>query len=250
MDNAQKIQDEEYHFPYHYLSENPPNVSIFKAWGGSLKYLFTQEILFKKLKDLNFNKLADIGTGDGKIVRELNKLFPEKEIIGIDYSVRAIALAKALNPGLKFQVLDINKSDIADEYDIITSIEVIEHIPKNELDEFINSLYRLLKPGGYLLLTVPHANVPLVEKHYQHFNEDKIIRYFSSKFEICEIFHINGKIKGLSRLILRIWNNKLFLITNSKITNHFYRFIAKKVRISDESSATGLFAVLRKNKIN
>lgn len=52
----------------------------------------------------------------------------------------------------------IESSDFIDEsFDVITSISVVEHIPRDT--EAIASMWSLLKPGGRLLLSVPCAAV-------------------------------------------------------------------------------------------
>lgn len=56
----------------------------------------------------------------------------------------------------------------SDEYDIILNMEVLEHIKDQEqgtfhcfdfsgVNTFLNECYRMLKPGGYMLLTTPNA---------------------------------------------------------------------------------------------
>jgi trans-aconitate methyltransferase len=43
---------------------------------------------------------VDIGCGDGRLARGMQKMFPHKDIECIDHSARAIALAHAMNPDL------------------------------------------------------------------------------------------------------------------------------------------------------
>ncbi|MEC4806233.1 MAG: methyltransferase domain-containing protein [Jaaginema sp. PMC 1079.18] len=51
---------------------------------------------------------------------------------------------------------DATQLPYADEsFDIITSISVIEHIPNQGDSQAVRELWRVLKPGGKLLLTVP-----------------------------------------------------------------------------------------------
>lgn len=64
---------------------------------------------------------------------------------------------------------DITKTKLKKQFDTITCISVIEHIP-NHLDA-INGMFSLLNPGGYLIITAPYNerqyhdnvyNLPLV----------------------------------------------------------------------------------------
>ncbi len=54
--------------------------------------------------------------------------------------------------------------------DFIISSEVMEHVPPPVEQAFAN-LYRLLKPGGVLLLTVPYSLEPRLKEHYPDLHE-------------------------------------------------------------------------------
>ncbi len=41
-------------------------------------------------------------------------------------------------------------------YDFVFTIEMLEHLMKNELDEVVKEFSRIIKPGGYLFISVPH----------------------------------------------------------------------------------------------
>ena len=55
-------------------------------------------------------------------------------------------------------------------YDFILSSEVMEHVPPPVEQAFAN-LYRLLKPNGLLLLTVPYSLEPRTTEHYPDLHE-------------------------------------------------------------------------------
>lgn len=44
-----------------------------------------------------------------------------------------------------------------DGFDAVLVLEVIEHIPLDEFDEFMDEVLRVLKPGGRLVLSTPNA---------------------------------------------------------------------------------------------
>ena len=102
--------------------------------------------------------------------------------MGLDYSTKAINLAKAFNPQLDYRCLNILKEEFVERFDVVTAIEVLEHIPINELDFFIDRIITSLKPNSTFILTVPHKNVPLEDKHYQHFTSDSLKELLSDKF--------------------------------------------------------------------
>ena len=72
MDNVQEKQDEEYAFPYHYVSQfrNGFTQVFNDTWG--INYVSTIEYIIDQLKNEKFSSLMDIGCGDGRLVRELS----------------------------------------------------------------------------------------------------------------------------------------------------------------------------------
>lgn len=48
-------------------------------------------------------------------------------------------------------------------YDVVSSISVLEHVAEDEADGFLDELWRRVKPGGCLILTVPCARAHWIE---------------------------------------------------------------------------------------
>src|SRR5262245_37977053 len=67
----QTLQEAEYWFPYHYVSQWSPRFSqcFYDSWG--IHYISTIEFLLEKLSALPFYSIVDIGCGDGRMSREL-----------------------------------------------------------------------------------------------------------------------------------------------------------------------------------
>ena len=52
---------------------------------------------------------------------------------------------------------DMTRSDLADrEFDLAVSVEVLEHVEEDEL--FVREVARVLKPGGFFLMTTPNGD--------------------------------------------------------------------------------------------
>ncbi|MGK0176737.1 MAG: SAM-dependent methyltransferase [Lentimonas sp.] len=182
----QQIQEDQYEFPYHYVPAlEDGNFSLYVYWSWGLNYLSSTEFLLELVRKQEFASLIDVGCGDGRFLKELNHSFPGKALTGVDYSQSAINIAKALNPGLDFRCADINNTQLG-SFDIDTSIEVIEHIPQEELNRFISSMASLQEPGGYLFLTVPHSNVGVQKKHFQHFSRNSLEQTLGKHYRIDE----------------------------------------------------------------
>jgi len=74
-------------------------------------------------------------------------------ITGLEYTSEALAIAKKLNPTVKYIQGDITKMLFADsEFDIVLCTEVLEHL--QDPSAALREIRRVAKSG--ILLTVPH----------------------------------------------------------------------------------------------
>ena len=91
----------------------------------------------------------DIGIGRGDGTFEISK---KKETIGIDFGSRSLSVAKEKNRSI-YQA-DARKLPFKDSsFSSITLLDVIEHIPEPDLA--VNEIFRVLMPGGVLILQTP-----------------------------------------------------------------------------------------------
>jgi len=246
--NAQARQEEEYAFPYHYVSrfENGFGQTFYDAWG--IHYVSTIEYLLSRLCNLQWQSAIDVGCGDGRMSRELALHFPKNIVTGIDYSDRAIALARAMNadlPGLHFEKRDIVVSTRPSQYEVAILMEVLEHIPPSEAPEFLVALHRQLVPGGYLLLTVPHVNKPVEYKHYRHFDDASLRLALEPNFEILELVPFERR--GLRQRMLRFMlGNRYFILNHRGMLNRLYDYYRRRLfACSHEGECQRLYVLAR-----
>ncbi|MBN1253034.1 MAG: class I SAM-dependent methyltransferase [Bacteroidales bacterium] len=183
--NKFKIQELQYNFPYHYLVDFE-NFKSFKNLNWGIEYYAYINKVKELILDIDYKNHLDIGCGDGKLISIISKLNKEKQHFGYDLSEPAILLAKALNFNRKnatFVNGDFAEAEF--EFDLITLIEVLEHIPDAEIENFVENIYKKLKPGGKLIVSLPSINVfPVKAKHYRHYSLEMIKNSFSKfKFE-------------------------------------------------------------------
>jgi len=236
-DTIQKIQDDEYYFPYHHIPTYKKNffTQCFNfAWG--INYVATIEFLIDKLKQEKFESLVDVGCGDGRLTKELREEFKNKEVEGIDYSEKAISLAKAMDFSGSYHCLDILSTEFSKKYDIALLIEVFEHIPPEISDAFLSSVARLINEGGLLILTVPHINVPVELKHYRHFSVEVISKCLEKYFDILEIipFEKTSKLKNFLDFLL---TNDIFILNHVKLRNRIYKFYKAKLFFAENEDS-------------
>jgi len=113
-------------------------------------------------------KILDVGCGNGRLF----ELVKNKNVkyFGIDNSEKLIEEAKRLHNKsgtVNFSVGDILSLPQSDnEFDAIFCIAVLHHIPSKELREkAISQMYRILKPGGILIMSLWN----LYQKKYRHY---------------------------------------------------------------------------------
>jgi SAM-dependent methyltransferase len=92
------------------------------------------------------------------------------KLTGVDFSANAVGFARAFNPRAEFIVEGLASFRSKKLYDVALCIEVLEHIPPDDLQSVIDAISRCLKPNGRLILSVPSKRIPLSDKHYQHFD--------------------------------------------------------------------------------
>ena len=251
LDERQKIQEEEYDFPYHYLLDfSETSLAQYREYPGGIFYAATLLKILLIMREIQFDSVVDIGCGDGFFCRKLSVWFPDKRIVGIDYSVQAVSLARLLNRdrNIEFLVEDITASGFDRRFDVATSISVLEHIQPPLVYSFVKGMHSLLASGGELVISVPSTGLPVekIPKHYQHFTEESLSEILSEFFEIVELNHIIRRFDFMTWLITRLLDNRWFLLKQKELRNWLFRFYLSHRLPADASNSTMLFAVCRK----
>jgi 2-polyprenyl-3-methyl-5-hydroxy-6-metoxy-1,4-benzoquinol methylase len=184
LSTNQLAQEEQYGFPYHYLSVAVP------LYRDVLHFQYVRKLAFikKLLGDLHGKRILDFGCGDGRFCYELSDA--KCEIVGVDYSHSALLFAKAFNPSVSFfNALE----DVDGKFDWVMMIDVLEHIPPNEINNLLELVSKSLAPDAKLLVSVPSVGIPVSRKHYQHFTADSISKLLSEFFHVS---YITGHMEG------------------------------------------------------
>ncbi len=145
----------------------------------------------KKLSELpgGMPLVLEIGCGSGHGTRLIKKHFLPEQIEAIDLDPKMIAVAKKRNRDalVSFNVGDAAKLDFkTSTFDAIFDFGIIHHIPN--WHDCIKELYRVLKPGGYLILedlSIETFSTPfgkflrkiLVHPYKEMFKRDEFITY-------------------------------------------------------------------------
>jgi 2-polyprenyl-3-methyl-5-hydroxy-6-metoxy-1,4-benzoquinol methylase len=96
--------------------------------------------------------VLDVGCWDGLVSRTL--LDRGCRVIGLDNSVRAVALAESNGLDARFAELDRPWPVEKNSVDAVLAGEIIEHVL--DVDTFVMEAYRVLKPHGYFIVSTPN----------------------------------------------------------------------------------------------
>lgn len=248
LNRAQTVQENLYTYPYHYIptwngKAFSQTLSLF--WG----YEYLSYLLFvaEQLEQQEFSSLLDVGCGDGRFLNQIRNSHPAKRLTGIDYSARAIRLAQAFGPNLEWVRGDITKKNhLPDQFDVITLIETLEHIPLKEIDAFVEGLHWHLNTGGSLIITVPSNNTPVSAHHIQHFDLAGLTSLLGDKFKIVSVSYLNHNSKLLRKISRSVLHNALFTITHPRLLAALFRSYQKRFSKVDSQNCRRIFLHCRK----
>lgn len=107
------------------------------------------------------------------------------EIVGVDYNLHALdlafKLALQLDPQIPINFVAANLVSLpfkSDNFDFLMSFHTLEHIYPSDVDSFINEVFRILKPGGYMLISIPYDHAYPDPAHVGFYTEDDLMNLF------------------------------------------------------------------------
>lgn len=108
------------------------------------------------------DKIIDLGCGTGYYLFLLSSLPVKLYLTGFDNDKEALKEAKAkLSKKIKFIQGDLHKMPFKDNlFDKVVLSEVLEHLEKDGVA--VKEIFRILKPGGILVISVPSQNFPFL----------------------------------------------------------------------------------------
>lgn len=121
------------------------------------------EVVTEFLKDSTFERMLDVGCGDGSI--SLPLLTSARHLTLLDMSEAMLALARErISPELKTRVKIINNDFMGADlesasYDLIICLGVLAYV--DDLELFLRKLDSLLKPGGSVIIEWTDGHHPM-----------------------------------------------------------------------------------------
>jgi len=123
---------------------------------------------FYEALDVERGSLLDLGCGAGD---SFSGLFVDRgwSVTGVDFSAHMLELANRYVPRMKTIHADMREVEFeSDQFDAITAIYSLFHVPAREHGELFRKFHRWLKPGGKALFTYATREYTGVEQFEGH----------------------------------------------------------------------------------
>ncbi|HYN88482.1 MAG TPA: glycosyltransferase [Ardenticatenaceae bacterium] len=125
---------------------------------ADMAYRRRARFLLDALELKDGERVLDCGCGMGFYLMAMGKL-RSLRLVGFDGDLERLAWARAEQVPAALTSGDIHRLPFADEsFDKVLMSEVLEHLPNDRIA--LREIYRILRPGGILAISVPHANYP------------------------------------------------------------------------------------------
>jgi len=141
---------------FNYADKNYNEIEFRKLMQRELKRYKKDSRICAVVKNVEGDRVLDVGCHVGILSRFLAE--QGKEVIAIDILESVIETAKIFNQvkGVIYKQGDIFDLKFKEnEFDSILFLETIEHV--NNPSNFLQEYFRILKPGGSLIISTPNA---------------------------------------------------------------------------------------------
>ena len=204
------------------------------------KYLKVLKGLFNK-ENLDSKKTwLDIGCGYGEFIIAVQKYFPgEIDVKGSEPNVHKQESAQ--KRGLNVGYFDIGSHE--EKYDVVSLLNVYSHLPDPKI--FLESVKRLLKPNGELILETGDTADLSANDHYRPFYLPDHLSFASERiiigildrvgFDILNInkypsVFMNSFLKELIKIFLPRYKSKIRYYFKKELYSSTDMFIRAKIR--------------------
>ncbi|MGD1962044.1 MAG: class I SAM-dependent methyltransferase [Fulvivirga sp.] len=173
--------------------------------------------------------LLEVGCGEGRGIDLLKKRIAS--FTALDKIQSIIDVLQDKYPDYKFLQDNIPPfSKLEDNsYNTVVSFQVIEHIKADR--QYLEEIYRVLKPGGSALITTPNIKMTLTRNpwHIREYTADQLLTITSQVFDDVEMKGITGNEKVMQYYEMN--KKSVRKITRYDILNLQYRLPAPLLRI-------------------
>lgn len=156
--------------PYRWLT-----MSVERPREGGRRPNRARRARYRATAHLCRGRVAELGCGEGHLARLIHER--GHEVVGVDLAATKIAEARRLHPAIPFLQGDIRAVDLPDgHFDTVILAEVLEHVHDEPGAEILARAWRLLAPGGRLIVSVPNEDMIPHPHHVREFDRRSLRR--------------------------------------------------------------------------
>jgi 2-polyprenyl-3-methyl-5-hydroxy-6-metoxy-1,4-benzoquinol methylase len=117
-------------------------------------------------------KILDVGCGYGEFLCFLQRM-GYTQTLGIDLDSKELQIARSRGAGNLRQAEILSAlADYRGEFDVISALDVLEHVPKPRVLEFLKLALGALRPGGTFICQVPNLAAFYSPLYYMDFTHE------------------------------------------------------------------------------
>lgn len=241
-----RIQEDLYSFPYHHIPHfDNEGVGVrYRTLHWGFEYLCYSRHIREIVQSLRPSSVLEVGCGDGCVIGMLDWGIDRR--VGVDLSEQAIRFAKAFHPEVEF--LSIDAQELKETFDVVLAIEVLEHIPNDQVNTLLKTLEKRTDKNGYVIISVPTNVVSVRKKHYRHYDLNllqKQLEEAGAHLDIVSVEYVYKKSR-LVKQYLKLTHNHHWLIELKALNRLMWTYVWKRLRKTDEKHGQHLIVVLRK----
>jgi len=220
-----------------YAKENPYGLESESCFHATRKNITLSLINALITPEKNI-KILDVGCGKGIITKQIQLKFPTASIDAIDFSRKAIQIAKQERTTIRFETIDVlNFKGYGYYYDIILLNNVYEHI-ENPPGTLIHLKNYLTEDGVFIISTPNRYHVKNIIRKLIGM-EIVISKYHITEYSIGQIYD-HHKYAGLKiiRMLFPKYKIEKFRVVNflsfiliQSIVDEYLRLIRSKTRL-------------------
>ena len=158
---------------------------------NSLSDFTARPRLFDLCGDVKGKLIIDLGAGEGYCARVMASR-GAKEIHGIELSEEMVALAKkqqTADDGISYQTGNVVDLPFENEsFDMALGVFVYNYLTVEETHESFSEVFRVLKPKGEFVFSVPHPSFPFIKQNLDapFYFDTQGAGYYSSRNKQCQ----------------------------------------------------------------
>jgi 2-polyprenyl-3-methyl-5-hydroxy-6-metoxy-1,4-benzoquinol methylase len=156
------------------------------------------------------SRILEVGCGTGYVSRYLKELGYHVECS--DQSSNALEFCKRRESGINYYQYDLMEPRFTEEFDGVCAFDVLEHIDDDAI--VLKNLYKSLKPGGLLFVTVPAdgrlwSAMDIYAEHKRRYSAEELsMKLKGTGFKVVELSYFMTFLYPILRISRKFqsWN--------------------------------------------